>query len=92
MTPNFLSPVASSSFISDSFEMRSDSDHIKQLALLNGPISDHYSKTYGINRRSCLLDVKHFSLFSGGLPHDAMHDILEGIASHHIKDLFFTVL
>ena len=28
-------------------------------------------------------------LFCGGLLHDAMHDILEGIASHHIKRLLF---
>ena len=43
-------------------------------------------RTYDINKRSCLLDVPYFV---GGLPHDAMHDILEGIASHHIKRLLF---
>ena len=29
--------------------------------------------------------VKHFDMFGGCLPHDAMHDILEGIAPLEIK-------
>ena len=37
----------------------------------------HYSKIYGINRRSILLDIPHFN---GGLACDIMHDILEGVA------------
>ena len=55
--------------------------------MLEGPTASHYSKVYGVNERSCLLDVKFFSLFDGGLPHDAMHDILEGIAPLEIKKL-----
>ena len=57
------------------------------LCLINGPLYSHYSKTYGINRRSALLDVPHFNMFGGGLPHDAMHDILEGLAPVEIKCL-----
>ena len=48
--------------------------------MLHGDVSNHYAKTYDINRRSSLLDVKFFNMFEGGLPHDTMHDILEGIA------------
>ena len=48
-------------------------------------ISNHYSKTYGINRWSSLLYVKYFNMVEGGLPHDAMHDILEGIEPLEIK-------
>lgn len=33
------------------------------------------------------MDAKDFSLFRSGLPHDAMHDILEGIAPQQIKRL-----
>ena len=31
------------------------------------------------------MDVKYFSVFEYGLPHDMMHDLLEGLASHEIK-------
>ena len=75
----------SSAFTSEQFELRTDSNHRTQCGMLEGPIANHYSTTYGINRKSSLLNVKHFSMFGGGLPHDAMHDIFEGIAPHEIK-------
>ena len=31
------------------------------------------------------MDVKYFSIFEGGLPHDFMHDALEGLAPHEIR-------
>ena len=45
------------------------------------------------------MDVNFFNIFEGGLPHDAMHDILEGIApleiklllSHCFSNHFFTL-
>ena len=48
------------------------------------PAADHSSKTYGINRSSSLLGVRFYSMFNGGLPHDMMHDILEGVDSHEL--------
>ncbi len=75
----------SGDFNSDNLIIRDTSTHENQCALLTGPAKSHYSKTYGINRRSALLDVAHFPFFSGGLPHDWMHDILEGIAPLEIK-------
>ena len=51
-------------------------------------MADHYSKTYGINRRSSLMDVPMFSMFGGGLPHDIMHDVLEGVAVREMTLLF----
>lgn len=74
-----------SSFVSESFEKREDDIHRRQCDMLDGPTSSHYSKTYGINRRSSLLDIKFYSMFGGGLPHDAMHDILEGVAPLEVK-------
>ena len=69
----------------DSLVKRSQSNHEQQCKQLVGPTKSHYSKTYGINRRSALLDVVHFCMFDGGLPHDMMHDILEGVASREVK-------
>lgn len=75
------------SYVADNFKLRTMSDHKSQLKLVNGPLGSHYSTTYGINRESSLLKIKNFSLFGGGLPHDAMHDILEGIAPLEVKHL-----
>ena len=82
LTPN---KDAVSSFESKAFIMRSIDSHKKHCDLIDGVNGSHYSKTYGINYRSCLLDVKYFSLFNGGLPHDCMHDLLEGIGPKEIK-------
>ena len=74
-----------SSFVSNKFELRTSAKHQKQLEKMTGPAASSYSSAYGINRRSSLLDIKFFNIFEGGLPHDAMHDILEGIAPLEIK-------
>ena len=66
-------------------DLRSNERHREQCEQLSGPMSTHYSKTYGINRRSILLDIPGFSMFSGGLPHDIMHDLLEGVAGLEIS-------
>ena len=75
----------SSSFCHRDFEERTNEKHRKQCDELEGPLKDHYSKIYGVNRKSILLDVAYFSMFGGGLPLDAMHDILEGVAQYEIK-------
>ena len=72
-------------FLSSYFHERTKSDHEKHCIKLEGPLKDHFSKVYGINRRSKLMDVTNYSLFQGGLPHDVMHDILEGVAQLEIK-------
>ena len=76
----YYNDAFSTAFVSDTFEQRTESNHRLQCALLHGPAGAHYSKTYGINRQSSLLDIMGYSMFGGGLPHDAMHDILEGLA------------
>lgn len=72
-------------FSSSDFELRTKPKHIEHLEKIKGPAAEHFSKAYGINRRSALLDVKYFPMFGGGLPHDTMHDVLEGLAPLEIK-------
>jgi len=74
--------------VSKAYDMQNETEHLQYLNMLDGPTSSHYSKTYGINEKSSLLNIKYFSLFNGGLPHDAMHDIFEGTAPLEIKNLF----
>ena len=53
--------------------------------LTEGSAGNHYSKIYGLNYRTCLLDVPSFSLFDDGLPHDQMHDVFEGVVPEEAK-------
>jgi len=39
----------------------------------------HFSSLYGVNRRVALDSLKYFSVASGALVPDIMHDILEGV-------------
>ena len=47
---------------SDDCFQRTDLRHQQHCLEITGPIRDHYSKVYGINRRSILMDVPYFSL------------------------------
>ena len=74
-----------SSFASEGFQQRHEFTHKNHLKCLDGPLDAHYSKVYGINNRSSLLDVKYYSIFGGGLPFDCMHDFLEGVIPSEVK-------
>ena len=73
------------SFVSADYEKRTKVNHEQHLQSIQGPLASHFSKVYGINCRSALLNVKDFDMFDGGLAHDAMHDIFEGIAPLEVK-------
>ena len=66
-------------------DLRTQSKHQDHCALISGPLGDHYSKTYGVNRRSILLDIPYYSMFNGGMPHDIMHDVFEGVVALEIS-------
>ena len=80
---------AASSYDASSFPPRTVADHNHHCDLIGdaetSPLRTHYSTTYGINYCTSLLDIKHYSIFNGGLPHDIMHDIMEGAAPTEIK-------
>ena len=62
------------------FQLRTDDVHLQHCSDLNGPLKDHVSTTYGIDRRSIVLDAPYY-LMEG----DVMHNICEGIAQYHMK-------
>ena len=69
-------------FTEEEFEMRTPSEHIKQCEEV---LEDQaMSKEYGINRNSILNDVIGFSVVNG-LPHDVMHDMLEGVINYEVR-------
>jgi len=75
----------SSYFNSEAYELRNTATHEKHLQRVREDIAGHFSKIYGINERTSLMDVKYFSIFEYRLPHDMMHDLLEGLVPHEIK-------
>lgn len=74
-------------FTSEFYSMRTLNAHLKHLSDITTDVDGHYSKTYGVNRKSCLLNVNYFDMFLSGLPHDAMHDLLEGLVPCEVKYL-----
>ena len=81
-------------FNSKMFKNRNPSDHENQCKKLvpGDPLFDYYSKIYGINEKSVLLDVKNFTMTDWGLPHDIMHDLFEGVVEYEIKVLLLHCL
>lgn len=52
-------------FSENSVQMRTEQSHEQQCELLHGSLLGHFSTTYGINRRSVLMDIPGFSVISG---------------------------
>lgn len=90
--------LSQSCFSEADCSLRSAESHFEQCALLTGPLSSHYSTSYGVNRLSILEEVPEFSVTSG-LPHDIMHDLFEGVVPNHmsllichcVRNKFFSV-
>ena len=78
--------TSNSSFSDQHFELRTPTAYDMQCKQLQGPLKEHYSKIYGINRRAKLEDIPHFSVTTC-LPFDIMHDLFEGAVLYEIKAL-----
>ena len=80
-----ISPPEISGCVSEiDCQLRNPDTHFEQCALLYGPLQDHYSTSFGINRLSILEEVPGFSVVTG-LPHDIMHDLFEGVVPYELK-------
>ena len=75
---------ASQEFLSEKFILRSPDQHKRHCELLQTSLASFHSTTYGVNRWSALGDIEHFSVASC-LPHDVMHDLLEGLFPHELS-------
>lgn len=75
-------------FLEEDFQLRDLPIHLKQLQKLeNAPCSylrTFFSKNYGVNRRSELLNAPFFDVCQQ-LPQDIMHVFLEGVVPYEIK-------
>ena len=80
-----ISPPEISGCVSEiDCQLRNPDTHFEQCALLYGPLQDHYSTSFGINRLSILEEVPGFSVVTG-LPHDIMHNLFEGVVPYELK-------
>jgi len=76
-------------FTEEDFDLRSKEMHEYHLEQLhnNPELYNHYSKEYGVVKRSILMDAPYFNV-TKQLPQDVMHVILEGALS---RALFFVI-
>ncbi len=83
-------------------ELRTPALHDDQLEMMEDEDEDRSerSKEFGINTRSVLDELQYFSVASGALLPDIMHDVLEGLLQYETKlllrqfvreDNFFTL-
>lgn len=72
------------SFTEASCKLRNPERHFEQCQLVEGPLGDHYSTNFGINRTSALESVPGFSVVTC-VPHDIMHDLYEGVVPYEMK-------
>lgn len=77
-------------YVEEEFVLRCREHHEKQLQKIEDASSKYltafYSKEYGINHKTKLLDAPFFDT-CGQLPQDVMHVFLEGIINYHLKFL-----
>ena len=86
-------------FTEDPALFRDPSTHDHHCQLLEGPLSEYYSTTYGVNRQTSLNSLSYFHVCELGLPPDIMHDVLEGylpytmklMLHHAIRENFFSL-
>lgn len=76
--------MTQSYFCEQSFTLRDAVSHQSQCSQLNGVNGHELSVEYGINRPSSLDTLPNFSVVEN-LPHDIMHDLLEGALPHELK-------
>ena len=80
--------IPSVQFREENFQLRDKDLHEKQCQYVERPgISssekEHFSKVYGINRKSLLARLTHFDV-TKQLPQDLMHVLFEGIFPFHV--------
>lgn len=80
---------AQNHFMESKFELRTIERHTKQCDGLEQSelgIWNELSKQYGINRKSVLENIPNISVVEN-LPHDIMHDLLEGAIPYELKNM-----
>ena len=71
-------------FKSSDFVPRTPESYDYHCSLLNGPLSNEDSVTYGINYRSALNDIEFVHVINH-LPQDIMNVLLEGVVPHEMQ-------
>ena len=65
--------------------MRTPANYDYHCLLLEGPLAEADSVTYGINYDSVLNKLEHFHVCNNQLPQDIMHVLLEGVIPYNLK-------
>lgn len=89
-TYKFIALLTSIQFVESQFQLRTPEKHSDHCDLveqedLSSLDQQHYSATFGVNRRALLNSLRYFDVTSGALIPDIMHDILEGALPLEMK-------
>ena len=82
----FIYLFLSNKYSSSTVWLRSLKTHRRYCQLLGTGLSDHFSRTYGVNRLSILDKAPYFDVCRC-LQHDIMHIIFEGVLVLHRRKL-----
>ena len=77
-------------FVESHFTLRNDERHSYHCRMLDredlsNADKQHFSLVYGVNRHALLHTLSYFSVVSGALIPDIMHDVLEGALPLEVK-------
>ena len=77
-------------FVESAFRLRCSTEHARHCDVLerkdlSSSDKQHFSTTFGVNRRTLLNGLKYFEVTSDALIPDIMHDILEGALPPELK-------
>ena len=70
------------------FTPRTPETYDYHCSLLDGPLGNENSTTYGINHKSCLNDLDNFHVINQ-LPQDVMHVLLEGVIPYELSLMLY---
>lgn len=84
--------ISLSQFRNEEFDLRTPELYDYHCSLLDGPLQEHNSTTYGINYRSPLNNIPHFNVANWQLPQDVMHVLLEGVLKQELQLLLRTFI
>ncbi len=82
------------SFIHEGFEERDPEEHSARCDFLKSATPDertYFSRQYGVNNRSVLMDIQGFDITSC-LVHDPMHLLFEGVLPYEVKLMLQTFI
>ena len=84
----YIMTLISIQFNEEDYQLRTPASYDYHCSLLNGPLAEADSTTYGVCYNSPLNDIEYFHVANGmQMPQDVMHVLFEGVLSMEVQML-----